>query len=554
MRRRLLFPSAGLFVLALILPGNVVAVDAQSASQAESGSGRSSPGARFSPAAATRTSADVDASAQVGVPAGRQFDDATVAAMRAAAQRRQVDVPTATADTAVDAAPAAAIPNAPILSGSYDAFPYTGWIPPDPTLAVGPSDQVVAVNESFRIYDKSLPGTQLFNTTFISWFANVLPSPNSGFSVYDPWPIYDQVSGRFIILATAKRTSDSKSLFLISVSDNNSAAGSWCNWSLNARLNGSTNTSNWADYSKAGTTGNAVVLSTNMYSPFTGSATFQYAKLRFLEKSQLFDTTCPGLNWWDFWNLKNPDSTLAFTIQPSLSYLSSDISYLVNHETSGSGSGLTNWKTDTTTCCTSAPTLSKTAITTVNYTIPPGAQQKGTATTIDTGDTRLLGAVYRSSGVWTSTTTGCTISGDPTVRACIRWYDINPTSSTLMQQETFGASGAYYWFPRISADGSGDAAVTFSRSSSSAFASIRFTGRLSTDAPSTLQGSTQLKAGQGCYVRLDSSGTNRWGDYNGAAVDPSTNKTWWLFSEYPFGTSATCTNNTWQTTVGKVHF
>jgi hypothetical protein len=515
--------------------------------------GRSEPGRRLDPRTLPSVEPDGLLPDQLrAVPRGREFGAAAYAALKARVVSGQVPLPEADFLDLAGAEPSEAqAPAAPILAGSYDAIPYTGWIPPDPQIAVGPSDLIVAVNSNFRIYNKSLPGSQLFSTTLLSWFANVLPSPTTGISVFDPWTIYDQVDGRFVLLALAKRDSDSLSRFLISVSDNNTAQGTWCNWSLDAKLNGSTTTGNWADYAKVGTTDNSLIISANMFSPFV-NGTFQYAKLRFLEKADLYNTSCPGVNWWDFWNLTNPDGSKAFAIQPALSYFASNVSYFVNHRTSGSGSGMTKWRTDTTTCCASAPSLTKTAISTSSYSAPPDAEQRGSTTRIDTGDARLLGAVYRSSGVWTASSTGCTLSG--VTRSCLRWYQLNPSTNALTQQSTFGLTGGYYFFPAIHADASGNVAVVFSRSASTEFASIRFTGRLSTDPLNTLQASAQLRAGQGCYVRLDTIGRNRWGDYNGIAIDPSASKTWWIYSEYPFGTSTTCSNNTWRTTVGKVFF
>ncbi|HAJ64386.1 MAG TPA: hypothetical protein DCP31_38410, partial [Cyanobacteria bacterium UBA8543] len=169
-------------------------------------------------------------------------------------------------------------PLAATLNRSFDAIPYTGSFPSDSIMATGPSDLVVAVNRKFRIYNKT--GGQLLDSSLASWFSNVLPQDQSNISVFDPWVIYDRDSGRFILLALAKRNSDQFSRFLISVSDNNTASGNWCNWSLDAKVNGSTNTSNWADYAKLGNNNNAIIISANMFSPFTSPSSFQYSKLR----------------------------------------------------------------------------------------------------------------------------------------------------------------------------------------------------------------------------------------------------------------------------------
>lgn len=87
--------------------------------------------------------------------------------------------------TEVAAAAGAVGPSAPTPVSNFTGFAYTGWIPPDPIMATGPSDLIISVNSSWRIYSKA--GAQLFGTTLINWFANVLPVNRTGINVFDPW-------------------------------------------------------------------------------------------------------------------------------------------------------------------------------------------------------------------------------------------------------------------------------------------------------------------------------------------------------------------------------
>jgi hypothetical protein len=345
------------------------------------------------------------------------------------------------------------------------------------------------------------------------------------------------------------------SLFLISVSNSSNAIGNWCNFSLNASVNGSARTNNWADYQKLGNTTNAVVLSANMFNFATPPArdTFQYVKLRFISKAQLYNTRCPGISWWDFWDLRNADNSKAFTIQPANSYIGSTTSYGINSEGSGGGNKLTLWRYTTPPAIPPAPTLIRQATLGVSsFSLAPGAVQRGSATRIDSGDARLLNTIYRGSGLWTAHTVGCTWPGDTTTRSCLRFYDINPGANSILQQVTFGNPGLHYYYPAITANAAGDATIVFNRSGPTEFAGIRYTGRRSTDPRNTVQGSASLQAGQGCYVQLDTNNRNRWGDYNGAAPDPTNERRSWIFSEYAFGTSTNCGNNVWRTHVGQV--
>src|SRR5947209_141609 len=74
----------------------------------------------------------------------------------------------------------------------------------------------------------------------------------------------------------------------------------------------------------------------------------------------------------------------------------------------------------------------------------------------------------------------------------------------------------------------GDIGVGYSVSSSSVYPSIRYTGRLSTDALGTLpQGEGSIYSGTGSQ-----SGVNRWGDYSAMSVDPTDDCTFWYTQEY----------------------
>src|SRR5205823_1386233 len=100
-----------------------------------------------------------------------------------------------------------------------------------------------------------------------------------------------------------------------------------------------------------------------------------------------------------------------------------------------------------------------------------------------------------------------------------RWYEIRNPSSTasLYQQGTYNPDSTYRWMGSVAMDQAGDMALGYSASSSSVYPSIRYTGRLATDALNTLpQGEATLLAGTGFQ-----SGVNRWGDYSALAVDPS---------------------------------
>ena len=117
-----------------------------------------------------------------------------------------------------------------------------------------------------------------------------------------------------------------------------------------------------------------------------------------------------------------------------------------------------------------------------------------------------------------------------------------------MQQGVYGRSNFHYFYPASCPDNNGNMIMVFSRSGSSSFGSILYTGRRSTDPLGTLQASALLKAGVAHYVGLDSGNRNRWGDYNGVAADPANPRLIWFYSEYASAV------NTWGTWAGSAFF
>ena len=425
---------------------------------------------------------------------------------------------------------------APTSLTSFPGIPATGWLPPDCTFAAGPSHVLASVNATVAVYGKT-GGAPLKQVTLTSWFSNVI----SNAKIFDPKALYDQHAGRWVLLAVALGPGSTDSFFLLSVSKSGDPLGPWFNYKLDATKDGTTSTTNWADYPGLGVDSKFLYLTANMFS-FGGA--FQYAKIRMIDKAAVY---AGGVATFTDWvKMKNADGSMAFTIQPCHTYGAPTVEYLVNSVyPSGTGSQktLTLWSISNS---TTIPVLTRQSITTNTFSLPPDAVQKGGGTPLDTGDTRVLNAVFRGGSVWCALTTAHNWgSGNA---ASIHWFQINATSGALTQQGVFGASGFHYFYPAVSPDSNGNMTMVFSRSGSTEFASVRYTGRKAGDPVGQLQSSALLKAGVANYTGLDGSGRNRWGDYAGIANDPADNLKTWIYSLY-----AAASNN-WATQVGANKF
>src|SRR5262249_12551114 len=95
----------------------------------------------------------------------------------------------------------------------------------------------------------------------------------------------------------------------------------------------------------------------------------------------------------------------------------------------------------------------------------------------------------------------------------VRFYELRSpaTTPTIFQQGTFAPDSSFRWMGSMAFDGSGNMAMGFTTSSSAINPSLRYTGRLTTDALGTMgQGEGTLVAGTGSQI----NNLSRWGDYS----------------------------------------
>jgi hypothetical protein len=144
------------------------------------------------------------------------------------------------------------------------------------------------------------------------------------------------------------------------------------------------------------------------------------------------------------------------------------------------------------------------------------------------GDRLMFRVAYRNFGDHESLVTNHSVTANGGVG--VRWYEIrNPSGSpVLYQQGTFAPDSQYRWMGSIAMDHSGDIALGYSLSSSSTHPSIRYTGRMPTDPPGTMEEEREIVAGTGSQT----NGLNRWGDYSSMSIDPIDDCTFYYTNQY----------------------
>jgi hypothetical protein len=175
--------------------------------------------------------------------------------------------------------------------------------------------------------------------------------------------------------------------------------------------------------------------------------------------------------------------------------------------------------------------------------------QPGTSVKLDPIADRLMYRLqYRNFGSHEAMVLNHTVDVNNTNRAGIRWYELRKSNSPgspwgIFQQGTFSPDATHRWMGSIAMDNMGNIGLGYSTSSSSAFPSIRYTGRLASDPLG------QLPQGEGTFVNGTGAQTHtssRWGDYSSLSVDPVDNCTFWYTNEYV----QTSGSSPWLTRIG----
>lgn len=157
---------------------------------------------------------------------------------------------------------------------------------------------------------------------------------------------------------------------------------------------------------------------------------------------------------------------------------------------------------------------------------PPNAIQPGTTNTLDTGDTRVLSAVWKDDKLWFASNVGCYVEG--VFRSCFRLIEYDTARSVKEQDFDVGLASRDFFYPALMLDSYNNLGIIFGSSSSVIFPSLMFSGQTADANPGMLNVVPMLVAtGRGAQTTHQ-----RYGDYFGAAVDPSDPRLMWFAGEY----------------------
>lgn len=414
--------------------------------------------------------------------------------------------------------------------------------PPDPQIAAGPTQLVEMVNSSGSIWDKQGNLLQLFDLN--KFF---LVPTNYSFS--DPRVLFDSGSQRWWASGVAFIPPTYASVVVLAVSTSSDATGSWTQYTA---ADSSTLTH---DQPKIGVSSDKLVVSWNDFlqaSFFEGQSTWVLEKAQMVAGSAQVNGAALG-----------PDSSRS-SIVPAVQLTSNSDEYLVFNGTdcatlggncigavgvvriSGTPlQGNVAWNE-------SDPGLAGTSS-------PPAADQPGMTGSIATNDDRFLTAIWENGVLWTGGNDACLPANDTATRPCSRLVQVLTAGPSVNQNFDIASTGGGLYYPAFAMDSSGDMYVVYNISSSTSNIGVRITGQAAGAPVQTIAGGQTIRAGDSTYNMNPCFGTNqtsRWGDYNGAAIDPQNPGDVWVSGEFA-AIGSTANNDTgcdWATFAAQLTF
>lgn len=433
-------------------------------------------------------------------------------------------------------------------NGDYGFTPNAA--PPDTNGAVGATQYVQWVNESFAVFSKStgalikgpVAGNQLFQALGA---AHPCAVNNDG----DPIAEYDKQASRWV-LTQFSVTGGPPFYQCVAVSTTSDATGTFNVYAFQQP--------NFNDYPKIGVWPDAYYATFNMFSgnSFVGARACAFNRSAMLagaaatqvcfQLAASFASLLPA-------DLDGASGAVGTTSPPA----AGTPNFLLNFGTNSLN--LWNFHVDFATPANSTLTgPTNIPVATFSAACNGGAcvRQLNTKEKLDSlGDRLMYRLTYRNfAGNHESLVVNHSVTVGTTKRnpfTGVRWYELRRTPSgsggfSVFQQGTYSPDSTFRWMGSIAMDKTGDIAVGYSASSSSVFPSIRYTGRVPADAAGTLQAETSLLAGSGSQL----SNLNRWGDYSAISVDPGDDCTFFYTTEY---LKSSGTFN-WSTRIGSFKF
>ena len=406
----------------------------------------------------------------------------------------------------------------PRCYASFDGIGDTGWIPPDPTLAVGPNHIVETVNSTVAWFDKATGALQFAAPFDSSGNPGFFEGVGAGSFCYDPRCLYDDIDGRFVVMCA--EVYSSTAFIDIAVSDDSDPNGTWYAYQTDA-VTTAGGSSFWVDYPSLGFDDVGYYVSGNLFDFSTGGS--GGAKYRIFDKSTMLSGGTVA-----FKDLRDSGS---FSVQAGEHHSTPNAPFFM------SVNSTTSLKLQAIKTPISNPTLVTTTLTVNSFASPPDAPNLG-GSGIDTLDGRIVNLEHRASKL----VCGHGVEVNGSGKSTARWYEVQAKnwpqsgSPALKQSGDLDLGDKFNdtasWYPALSYNGNGGIGMTFAYSGTQEYAGIGYATHKTSDTAGVMTQVVRVKQGAASYSN------GRWGDYFDCCPDPSDATKFWGVGEYTRSTNS----------------
>jgi hypothetical protein len=408
--------------------------------------------------------------------------------------------------------------------GRFPGIGFTGSLPPDPDIAVGPRHVLQVVNGAVAIFDKG--GQLLFQQ----------PDSNTGFwsglgatsFIFDPKCFYDPISKRFFIVEPELDGPNKLSFVLVAVSDDDNPLGTWNKYRIDCKVKNSDTDQYWLDYPGFGYSKDFVVITGNMFPLQETGGVFSQAIV--IPKAPLLTGAAASTNKYNVMDtftiqgVKNPDPAV------------NAVYGVANGNFVGNTLNLFAW-----TGTGANNRMIRSTVAVPSYSFATGRFPTRNGNTLDAIPGRMMSAYGINGNLLATHTSGDTAGR----RSVVAWYHMNirnwPGTAlpSLVQSGELKLPGsAHSVMPSIAMNNLGDISVVYTRGDSSIFPEAVVSARKVSDARGVMGSPRIFGTSAGAHA------FGRFGDYSDVEVDPANGYTFWGVAN-TFGA-----NNSWTTTIG----
>ena len=429
-------------------------------------------------------------------------------------------------------------PDAPgELRRNFAAQAASGWIPPDPVLAVGPKYILEVVNSGFTVYSKDggLDRSYTDLQVFFDPILDAIPCAPADCFVFDPRALYSQFFGKFVLAALVRDDTNLRSYIVFAITQTSDPLGDW--WQYYTYDISSTADA-WTDYSGMSADPWGLYFTGNNFF-WTGG--FKYA-IEISIRPDVFSGTWNG--GWDFWDLRwaEPGNPQVFDLQPAVPTHGSpgDAATFFVNTFNFSGSKASIWKL--TGDRGNGPSLVTSSANVAAYADPGVARQPAPgADDIEMFYAGAQNVAYSQRNVYLA------LNDAGTGQSGFYVSKINVDSFVEERNVTYYTGNTYYYYPNVILFGTNSfnplVGVALSWSSDTVYPSgaLKVYENFTADISGDFWGVGNGAATYNVYF----GGRNRWGDYLGIARD-HTCDTAWAVTEFSPST------NVWRTQISEV--